>query len=49
VAQGRLAAPGAMQVDWEERFDVARLRSYRLGRARAALEASDLGALLSST
>jgi hypothetical protein len=35
-----------MQVDREERFDFARLRSYRLGRARAALEASDLGALL---
>jgi hypothetical protein len=35
-----------MQVDWEERFDFARLRSYRLDRHRATLEASDLGALL---
>src|SRR6266516_5933684 len=35
-----------MHVDWEERFDFARLRGYRLGRARAALEASELGALL---
>jgi Xaa-Pro dipeptidase len=35
-----------MAVDFEERVDFARLRAYRLGRARAALEASDLGALL---
>jgi Xaa-Pro dipeptidase len=35
-----------MNVDWEERWNVARLREYRLGRARAALGASDLGALL---
>jgi len=33
-------------VDWEERVDFHRLRDYRLSRARAALEASDLGALL---
>jgi Xaa-Pro dipeptidase len=35
-----------MNVDWEERWDVDRLRSYRLGRAREALAASDLGAML---
>jgi Xaa-Pro aminopeptidase len=46
VTQGRLAAPGPMHVDWEERFDFARLRGWRLGRARAALDASELGALL---
>lgn len=41
-----LPAPGPMAVDWEDRLDPGRLREYRLGRARAALEASDLGALL---
>jgi Xaa-Pro dipeptidase len=41
-----LASPGAMNVDWEERVDPHRLRAYRLARARAALDASDLGALL---
>jgi Xaa-Pro aminopeptidase len=41
-----LAAPGHMGVDYEERVDFARLREYRLGRARAALEASECGALL---
>ena len=38
--------PGRMAVDFESRVDFDRLRDYRLGRARAALEASDLGALL---
>ncbi len=33
-------------VDWEQRIDFARLRQERLDRAKAALEASDLGALL---
>jgi len=47
VAQGRpIASPGSMNVDWEERWDVDRLRTYRLGRARAALAGSDLGAVL---
>ena len=47
VAKGRpIPSPGSMNVDWEERWDVDRLRSYRLGRAREALAASDLGALL---
>jgi Xaa-Pro dipeptidase len=44
--QRPVASPGSMNVDWEERWNVARLREYRLGRARAALGASDLGALL---
>jgi Xaa-Pro aminopeptidase len=40
------ASPGAMTVDWEERVDPDRLRSYRFSRARAALDASDLGSML---
>lgn len=39
-------SPGRMGVDFEERVDFARLRDYRLGRVRAALDASELGALL---
>jgi Xaa-Pro aminopeptidase len=39
-------SPGRMNVDFEERVDFMRLRNYRLSRARAALEASDLGAML---
>jgi Xaa-Pro dipeptidase len=35
-----------MNVDWEERVNPDRLRTYRLGRARDALAASDLGAML---
>jgi Xaa-Pro dipeptidase len=35
-----------MNVDWEERLNTDRLRTYRLGRAREALAASELGALL---
>jgi Xaa-Pro dipeptidase len=47
VAQGRpIPSPGSMNVDWEERWNVDRLRTYRLGRARDALGASDLGAVL---
>ena len=41
-----VASPGSMNVDWEERWDVDRLRQYRFGRADAALAASDLGAVL---
>jgi Xaa-Pro aminopeptidase len=42
-----IASRGAtMAVDWEQRVDFARLRSERLERARAALEASELGAVL---
>jgi Xaa-Pro dipeptidase len=40
------ASPGSMAVDWEQRVDYDRLRAYRLGRARDALAASELGALL---
>jgi Xaa-Pro aminopeptidase len=39
-------SPGRMNVDFEERVDFTRLRTYRLARARAALDASELGALL---
>jgi Xaa-Pro aminopeptidase len=39
-------SPGRMNVDFEERVDFTRLRAYRLSRARAALDASELGALL---
>lgn len=42
-----IASRGAsMAVDWEQRVDFARLRSDRLARAKAALEASELGAVL---
>jgi Xaa-Pro aminopeptidase len=45
-AQTSIPAPGILTVDWEERVDYGRLRDYRLSRARQALDASDLGALL---
>jgi len=38
---------GANAVDWEQRVDLARLRSERLARLSAKLEGSSLGALLS--
>ena len=41
-----LPALGTMGVDFEERVDYRRLHKYRLGRARQALENSELGALL---
>jgi Xaa-Pro dipeptidase len=41
-----LASPGSMNVDWEERWNVERLRTYRTTRARDALAASDLGGVL---
>ena len=41
-----IGSPGLMNVDWEERVDTERLRTYRFARAREALEASELGALL---
>ena len=41
-----LGSPGSMTVDWEERVNPERLRSYRFARSREALEASQLGALL---
>ncbi len=41
-----VATPGFHGVDFETRVDFDRLRTYRLARAREALERSDLGALL---
>jgi Xaa-Pro dipeptidase len=42
-----IASRGArMAVDWEQRVDFGRLRAARLARTRAALEPSELGALL---
>ncbi|HEU0236145.1 MAG TPA: Xaa-Pro peptidase family protein [Candidatus Limnocylindrales bacterium] len=46
IAQRPLASPGSMTVDWEERVNPDRLRTWRLGRARDALAASELGSLL---
>ena len=43
----KIASRGAtMAVDWEQRIDFAKLRRDRLERAKAELQASDLGALL---
>ena len=39
-------APGRMNVDFEERIDFARLRRYRLDRAKQAMDQAGLGALL---
>jgi Xaa-Pro aminopeptidase len=44
--QRPIPAPGHMGVDYEARVDFDRLRSYRLGRAQAALDASECGAFL---
>ena len=41
-----IPSPGSLNVDWEERWNVERMRTYRLGRSRSALAASDLGAVL---
>jgi Xaa-Pro dipeptidase len=42
-----IASRGAtMAVDWEQRVNFDRLRTHRLGRAKASLRDSDLGALL---
>ena len=37
---------GAMNVDWEDRHDIPRLRTERLHRLKAELERSDLAAVL---
>jgi len=37
---------GTMQVDWEQRADLDRLRTERLARSKAHLKRSELGALL---
>src|SRR5262247_454400 len=45
--QRSVGSPDATRaVDWEQRIDFPRLRRERLDRAKAALETSDLGALL---
>ncbi|GAB7007380.1 M24 family metallopeptidase [Nocardioides sp. AN3] len=41
-----LGAPGQAAVDYEHRVDFDRLRRYRLGRAKEALERSECGAFL---
>ncbi len=46
VDLSKIGSPGTMTVDWEERVNPDRLRSYRLQRTRDALAASDLGAIL---
>lgn len=46
AAAVRRYAPGSSAVDWEDRYDFAALRAGRLGRARAAMEAAGLDALL---
>jgi Xaa-Pro aminopeptidase len=45
-AQTSIPAPGTMNVDFEERVNFDRLRLHRLASARAALERSELGAVL---
>jgi len=46
TASALIPSPGSTAVDFEERVDFRRLREYRLARARAALDRSELGALL---
>ncbi|GAB3569435.1 M24 family metallopeptidase [Amycolatopsis endophytica] len=46
VSARPLPAPGHGAVDFEQRVDFGRLRDYRIGRARAALESSECGAFL---
>jgi len=41
-----IPAPGVMNVDFEERVDFGRLRSYRLERAHDALARTELGSVL---
>src|ERR671932_1609972 len=46
-ARAMLASPGtSMGVDFEQRIDYTRLRGERLQRAKAAMDWTDLGALL---
>jgi Xaa-Pro aminopeptidase len=42
----QVPAPGHSTVDYESRIDMDRLRSYRIGRARQSLLASECGAFL---
>jgi Xaa-Pro aminopeptidase len=46
AGQQPIGAPGQMAVDYEHRVDFDRLRTYRLARAKAALEQSECGAFL---
>jgi Xaa-Pro aminopeptidase len=39
-------APGVMGVDWEQRLDFERLRTYRLQRVQQAIRNADVGAVL---
>ncbi|WP_210447974.1 M24 family metallopeptidase [Vibrio crassostreae] len=41
-----IPSPGRMNVDFEERIDFRRLHKYRVARARQALSASNMGAIL---
>ena len=45
-AQTDIPAPGIMAVDWEQRVNFDRLRSYKAERIRQTLDDHDLGALL---
>src|SRR3979409_2236062 len=45
--QTPIASPGAAQgVDWERRVDFSRLPNHRFAKVKAALDKSDLGALI---
>jgi len=46
VGQQPIGAPGQMAVDYENRVNFDRLRQYRLGRAKEALEQRECGAFL---
>jgi Xaa-Pro aminopeptidase len=46
VGQQPIGAPGQIAVDYENRVNFDRLRQYRLGRAKEALEESECGAFL---
>ena len=46
VGQQPIGAPGQIAVDYENRVNFDRLRKYRLGRAKEALEQSECGAFL---
>ena len=46
LGQQPIGAPGQTAVDYEHRVDFDRLRRYRLGRAKTALEESECGAFL---
>ncbi|HLI15495.1 MAG TPA: aminopeptidase P family N-terminal domain-containing protein, partial [Acidimicrobiales bacterium] len=41
-----MASFGTVGMDWQERINWARMREYRLGRAREAMRRHGLGAIL---